>query len=562
MKYRFIAFTAILSSFIFVSCDKDFLDTKLNTEETPETIVTSPGSLFASAWAFYTPLQSGFSAIDNNLFATVSDEAQNNLPSYNAIYFNQGLISENINPDGDIYRNNYEGIRAAFYFLDYSVNSDQFLLLGRDPVTNAEAIDRDKEEIAWFKAEAHVAIAYYYAELIKRYGGVPLVTKTIDKTGKVQIPKSSYDDVVEYIVKQIDDNKAGLQVNWKTSSFVGNDGRFTLGAALALKARVLLYAASPLNNPANDVKKWERAAVALNDLLTAPGLNLSLSPDYRSYFLGANTLNSNETIFAIRRRANNTLERLNYPLATPGGQSNISPTDNLVAAYEYKGVSVVNNPYANRDPRLAASIVFNGSTWNNRIIDQATGAPDDMNMPNASKTGYYLKKFLNDNLNLVQGANAQHNWVVFRFGEVLLSYAEAMNEAYGPDNANGYARTARKALNDVRNRPGVTMPAVDPLTTTSKDGFRVAIKHERRIELAFEGHRYWDLLRWKDAETVLNQPIVGVKVNKISSTPTTWSYEKVNVATRIFNADANYRYPFSRVQIVNSDGALIQNPGY
>ena len=101
------------------------------------------------------------------------------------------------------------------------------------------------------------------------------------------------------------------------------------------------------------------------------------------------------------------------------------------------------NPYANRDPRLEASIVTNGSTWNGRTIDQSAGAMDDMAQPNASRTGYYLKKFLTDNLNLTQGATAQHNWVVFRYAEILLNYAEAMNEAYGPDDNNGYTLTAR-----------------------------------------------------------------------------------------------------------------------
>lgn len=558
MKYKYIVTLATSVSLLFISCDKDFLDTKLNTQQTPETIVTNRGSLFGAAWAFYTPLRDGFTAIDNNLFATVSDEAQNNLPTYNALYFNQGLITENLNPESYIYKAYYEGIRAANYFLDFSEDSDRFILIGREPVADEDIIAREKQDIVWFKAEAHIAKAFYYSELIKRYGGVPIVTQTLEQSGAVDIPKSTYEEVVEYIVKEIDDNKANLQLNWKTSGFVANDGRFTLGAALALKARVLLYAASPLHNPTNDVEKWKRAAAACNELMTQPGLNLSLNQFYGSYFRGANTLTSPETIFAIRRPANNTLERENYPIATPGGQGSISPTDNLVSAYEYTGVPSATNPYANRDSRLANTVVTNGSTWNGRIIDQSPGGTDDMNRANASKTGYYLKKYMNDNLNLTQNQTAQHNWVVFRYGEVLLNYAEAMNEAYGPDNNNGYAKTARQAINEVRARSN--MPGVNVATTTSIDGFRTAVKHERRIELAFEGHRYWDLLRWKDAETVLNQPIVGVKITKVS--PNVWSYEKVNVATRRFVAPTNYLYPFSRTEIVNSNGTLTQNPGY
>src|SRR5690606_10875787 len=124
---------------------------------------------------------------------------------------------------------------------------------------------------------------------------------------------------------------------------------------------------------------------------------------------------------------------------------------------------------------------------------------------NTSRTGYYLKKFLTANLNLVQGGTAAHTWVAFRYAEVLLNYAEAMNEAYGPDDAHGYGLSARQALQQVRQRAS---PLLSPVTATSKDAFREAVHHERRVELAFEGFRYWDLLRWKQAETVLNKPVL------------------------------------------------------
>src|SRR6476620_4011673 len=194
MKYKYIIAIAASISLLSVSCNKDFLDTKLDTQPTPETIITSAGSLTSFAWAFYTPLRDGFKAIDNNLFATVSDEAQNNLPTNNALYFNQGLISETLNPESSIYKSYYDGIRAANNFLDYLVNADRLILIGRDPVADAASIANDKQNIEWFKAEAHIAKAYYYAELIKRYGGVPIVTETLQKSGKIDIPKSTYEE--------------------------------------------------------------------------------------------------------------------------------------------------------------------------------------------------------------------------------------------------------------------------------------------------------------------------------------------------------------------------------
>ncbi len=549
---------AAIFSLILLSwgCKKDFLDTKLDTLKTPEAIVTDRNTLFSSAYAFYLPLQDGFSAIDNNLFAAVSDEAQNSTSSFNALLFNQGVISPNINPEGGLYKTFYDGIRAANNFLEYSKNANEFLALNRDTITEAVAYNNEKQDIGWLKAEAHIARAYYYAELIKRWGGVPIVTKTFQEADVINIPRSTYDEVVDYIISEIDNNKANLQENWKTSSFTANDGRFSLGSALALKARVLLYAASPRNNPSNDITKWQKAAEAANEVIKLGYYSLNAS--YGVYFIGSTPISSNETIFALRQPPGNEFEKQNYPIATPGGRTGLAPSDNLVSAYEYIGIPDPNDPYKNRDPRLSASIVTNGSTWNNRVIDESAGAPDDMANPNASKTGYYLKKFLTDKLNLIQGGTAQHNWVIFRYGELLLDFAEAMNEAYGPDNANGYTLTARQALQKVRDRASTALPAI---TATSKEDFRDVVKHERRVELAFEGYRYWDLRRWKDAEVVLNKPIMGVKVTKVSSSPDTWSYQKRDVADRVFKME-NYYYPFSRSEIVNSNGVLKQNPGY
>jgi hypothetical protein len=175
---------------------------------------------------------------------------------------------------------------------------------------------------------------------------------------------------------------------------------------------------------------------------------------------------------------------------------------------------------------------------------------------NASPTGYYLKKFLTDGLNLIQGQTAQHNWVAFRYAEILLNYAEAMNEAFGPMNApDGYVMSAKDALQKVRDRASVSLPAVD---VSSIEAFRQAVKHERQIELAFEDHRYWDLLRWNDAMTILNQPVKGVKINKSGEV---YSYSVVDVASRVFY-ERNYYLPLLRSEIENSNGTLEQNPKY
>jgi len=549
---------SILAAVILLTASgcSDFLETGIDTNATPQTVATDRSSLWYFANAFYSPMTYGLSVIDNNIFASASDEAQQTSVSANVNYFNQGTINSSVNPLSGLYKNYYEGIRAANFFLKYAENGEALLKLNRDTITDVTNYNKDKAFLKWYRAEAHIAKAYYYAELIKMYGGVPIIENTLQDADNAKVSRSTYDQVVAYIVSEIDTYKKDLQVNWKTSSYADQDGRFTLGAALAIKARVLLYAASKLHNESGDVEKWKKAASAAYDVISNTSLGYALHSDYRAYFLGNAPLNSNETIIAVRRAANNSIETRNYPIATAGGESGVTPSQNLVADYEYIGAVDAANPYKNRDPRLAASVVTNGSTWNSRTIDQAPGGTDDMTKANASRTGYYLKKFLTDNVNLTQGSTVQNQWVSYRYAEILLDYAEAMNEAYGPDANNGYSLTAKQALTMVRNRASSLLPAI---TATTKEDFRAVVKHERKIELAFEDHRYWDLLRWKDAETVLNQPIKGVKVTKDNAG--NFMYQVVNVTTRTF-LSRNYYLPFTRSEVENSNGTLTQNEGY
>ena len=585
-KHNFYRITLLVFILTTASCSKNFLNTEVDVYATNQTIITDRSTLFSFANAFYTQLQWGFTALDNNLFGAASDEMQESVVTNNTALFNSGAMSPTFIPDGAMFKNYYDGIRAANFFLNYSANYYQFLSKNYDTVTNALPFSQDVQNIIWYRAEAHVARAYYYSELIKRYGGVPIVTQTQLSVSpdSMYVGQQSYDSCVNYIVKEIDSNKNNLQVNWGTSNFANYDGRFTLGAALAIKARVLLYAASPLHNPTNDPNRWIRAINALNDLMNAPGLNLSPDKSYAQYFngllgqigTGNYSLTSPETIFAVRATPSNTIELLNYPpTSSNGSQRPVCPTDNLVADYEYLKTPNPTNPYLYKDPRFAASIVYNGSSWTGRTINEQPGIPplfptgaDIMTKSYSTKTGYYLKKFLTDNA-LTTG-QYPHVWVVFRYGEVLLEYAEAVNEVYGPDAVPpGGTFTARYALMLVRNRASKALPSVASATTIPQ--FRLVVKHERRIELAFEGHRYWDLLRWGsptgnapdsiNASVVLNSPIYGVK---ITTDPNTFNpiYTRVVVGQRVFHAPQNYYYPFSYGDIVNSKNKLVQNPGY
>ena len=562
MKFNYIRKITFFASLLILFSGCDFLDTKIDTDLTMEAIETNRGTLWSFGNSMYTPIRSGFTSLDGNFFAAASDEAQRTQESGYTYFFNRGMIDPyyvNSATDG-IYTSCYDGIRAANFFLEFAKDGKELLALNRDTLKDFINYERDLRNLEWYRAEAHIAKAYYYAELIKRFGGVPIVETLLEKeTNPGKIPRSSYDVVVDSIIKAIDRHKDALQTNWKThpDNVSKSDGRFDLKAALAIKARVLLYAASPLNNPDNNKGKWEKAAQAAHDVIEFMNYKMPANRNYSTYFQG-NTASANaESIFLKRDGTNNNLERANYPIATPGGNSGVTPTENLVSAYEYIGAPDPTNPYKNRDPRLAATVVTNGSQWNSRTIDQSPGGTDDMRLPNTSKTGYYLKKFIRDNLNLTQNATDYDVWIIFRYAEILLIYAEAMNEAYGPDALpNGFTMTARQALTEVRNSASTSLAAI---TTTSPAEFRQAIKRERQVELAFEDHRYWDLLRWKDAETVLNNPVKGVKVQKDENG--LFLYTVVDVAERKF-APINYRLPFSRAEIVNSGGTMEQNEGY
>jgi hypothetical protein len=541
---------------VITGCKKDFLDTKIDTSLTKEQITANYGSIFNFAVAPYIYLgevSNGFNAIDGNLFAVCTDEAVQTIPAiFGANLFAQGTYSSYNNPV-DVYRTCYTGIRAANFFLENYTDYKSFLALNRDTISDdGISYNRDVKYIGYYMAEAHALRAYYYYELIKRYGGVPLVTKTLSADDNTSIARSEFKDVVNYIISEIDLVKNDL---WDTID-VESKGRISMPIALTIKLKALILDASPLHNPNNEVERWQKAAAAANEIIA---LNrYSLDKSYQAMFTSDKTVKSDESIWEYRLNTTNALEISNYPINTPGGKNEITPSHNLVEAYEYISTPDPSDIYAGRDPRLGYSIVYNNSNWNNRNIQMWKGGSDDYTGSNVSRTGYYLKKFMNDNLDLVKNDKKQRSWIIFRYADVLLNYAEAMNEAYGPDNNNGYSMTAREAVNMVRSRPGVKMPDVSASTL---EEMRDKIKHERRIELAFEGHRYWDLLRWKDAEVALNTAITGV-IPTINPDSVTFNYSVQNIEPRVFEAPKMYYFPIPYNEIYISDGVVEQNPGW
>ena len=542
----------ILAVFLLCASSCTLLDSKDDLQLTDEMLQTRYYHLFNMGYRTYNCVPDGFSRIDNNLFATVSDEAQYVTTLSKSARFNDGSWSQYNNPD-DCYDWFYVGIHDVNYFLENTVDYVEALAQSRDTITTSGrySYEQDVLNMSRLREEAVVLRAYYYFELIKRYGGVPVIKSTADKDYS---ERATYDSVVKMIVDDIDSVMDKLVDSWVEETLSNYDGRLTKGAARAIKSRVLLYAASPLNNPSNDTEKWMAAAKAAYDVINMG--RYSLTGSYQDLIYSAATNTNPEVIWAKRNSASNTIEKANYPIGTQGGSTGVCPSLNLVKAYEHKGATNPSNWFENLDPRCAATIVKNLDYWNGREMQIYAGGTDSPSNPNSSPTGFYLKKFLNPDLNLVNDATEIHSWILFRYAEILLNYAEAMNEIYGPDGKGSFGLSAREAVNMIRSREGVEMP---PVAATDKDSMRDAIKRERRVELAFEEHRFWDLLRWKDAETALNTTILGVDNIPDGSS---YVWREKTVSTRKFDASKMYLYPIPQTEIVRTGNQITQNPNW
>ena len=508
----------------------------------------------------YTYLPNGFSPVGGAMMAAASDEAEYSVASSSVHMFNNGSWNPLNNPD-NVWTYYYQGIRQATLFLETAdqINMERYKL---DPQNQADYEMRMANIERW-KYEARFLRAYFYSELVKRYGGVPLANELMDMdTDYRNIPRNTLQECIDFIVDECGQVAPHLPAVYQASDM----GRVTRGAALALKSRVLLYAASELfNNPVwaqgyerkdlislsgtDRQTRWENAAKAAGEVLWGADVaeaGYKLSGNYQSLF---RSFSDNEIVLVRRNGYDNSLEKSNYPIGADQATGGTAPSGNLVDAYEttggrtftWKDPSMAARPYENRDPRFAATIMPNNSTFQGRPVECWEGGADGPDKNNASRTGYYLLKYVDPELKLLQGQSAIHSWIIIRLGEIYLNYAEAMNEAYGPDAKGIYGKSAREAVNEVRGRVG--MPDV---VADSKEEMREKIRHERRVELAFEDHRFWDVRRWMTAPDDLNAPLKGVKVTRLSYN--SFEYQSVEVESRSFKRSM-YFYPIPQNEL-------------
>lgn len=479
------------------------------------------------------------------LWASITDESIYNSDDNTWLIQRGQLAPENPGITGTIWSRSYRSIRECSYALTH---------LGEVKMSEPR-----RQRLA---AELRFIRAYRYHDLLRNYGSVVLLGEHVaelqdDLTDPALFEKSSIQQVVDYIVGELNAASNGLPAIYDNT--VWKLGRATRGAALALKARVLLYAASPLYNAGT----WQAAATAAHDVM---GLGYTLHPTYRELFLVNDSKEAIfERLYAVGAR--HVCLEISNGANGYGGWAGNSPLQNLVDAYEIKQNATTavpfdwnnpthaQNPYVNRDPRFYASILYNGATYRGRQIETFTpgglDSKDGRDNWNTSKTGYYLYKFIDERFpidNPWDVAGLQP-WIYMRYAEVLLNYAEAQNEVSGPD-ASVYS-----AVNDIRKR--AVMPELP--AGLSKDAMREAIRHERQVELAFEEHRFYDVRRWKIAMDTENEPAYGVQITKNGNT---LMYEKkVALEGRHFE-EKHYWLPIPRLEILSSNNQLQQSPNY
>lgn len=405
--------------------------------------------------------------------------------------------------------------------------------------------------------EMKVLRAFSYFRLIGFFGGVPLITKAFSLRDNFDLPRKTYDECMAFVIKETNEAIALLPLTYPAASM----GRVTKGAAMALKSRALLYAASPLNNTSNDKAKWQKAADAAKAVID---LNLySLFNDYKTLFLAANIYNP-EIIWT--RPFSNSLDRETYvelglyPNGY-GGFGQVHPLHNLVEDYETKNGKLqkddptfnLQKPYDNLDPRFYASILYDGAPFKGRPVETFYPKGLDSNEGvlsphNATQTGYYQRKFMDETITNPTGVNQGNTpWIFFRYAEVLLNYAESMYQLNNEIES-------RKYINLIRNRPSVTMPPI----TESGDALLARIQNERRIELVFEEHRWFDVRRWMIAPVTDNEGAKKMNITKDANNNK--NYNVVVFQQRAF-FNRNYLAPIPQKEI-EKNSKLAQNPGY
>jgi len=483
-------------------------------------------------------------------------------------------------------------------------------------INKAESLpDGDEKDGVTMKnrmiGEAHFLRAYYYYNLTSLFGGVPIIKTALTLEDEFQVPRNTYEECIEFIVEELD-LAAGLLPLVQSGK---NEGRATKGAALALKARVLLYAASDLHNTTvfpgysnpeligytggDQTARWQRAKAAAKAVMDMglyslykanPAPTDSVAVNFEEYFLTRESTEEDIWMEFYTSMSYRDVNRCWQNLSGPNGyhlRGSNAPIDNIVRDYEMKDGTKFdwNNPdhaaapYKNRDPRFYASIFYEGAKWRTRAAGEYPLDPigqiqvgkwekwdasknemyilwglDTRNGPyspfEGAYTGYYIRKWMDPNIDAqFITPDISYRWI--RYAEIILNYAEACIELGQDDEARTY-------INMIRKRAGM------PDITESGKALKERYRNERRIELAFERHRFFDVRRWLIGPEAYTPGSIKVDVvYKLQPDKTTATVPTITPAVHYAYSwnDKAYFLPILRSEM-NRNSALIQNPGY
>ncbi len=497
----------------------------------------------------------GFNRLGSDLLCSASDDAMPSRPSTDVRTMATGGMTIFFGESQDnTWAKDYIGIRKATIFLNN---------FGVVPLKDVN------EKRYWF-GEARVLRAMFYWELVRRWGGVPLLSDTVSTLDdNVEFPRNNFAECIDYIVTECDRAKDSLRPDPVDP---GNIGRWTKGAAMALKARVLLYAASQLYNGGNtgtelngyssgDITRWKKAADAAKAVMDLGAYQLD--PVFNNIFI---TDRSVETIMVRTNGTGTGIETDNGPpnYAAAFGKALTSPTEELVEAFGMKNGREItdpasgykpDSPYNNKDPRFYSTVLFNGGSWlSTPLATYEGGFAKPGGSATQTQTSYYMRKFMGNFENSTTYSSHYNDFIFFRYAEVLLNFAEAQNEYSGPD-PDVYA-----AVEAVRQRAGLVPYQLDSMgVVINQESLRDIIRKERRKEMAFEEQRYWDIRRWKIADTIYNKPLHGMNIFRSPSGNLT--YVVVPVLNTVFDKNKMYFYPIPYNEIVSNKN-MVQNPGW
>lgn len=498
-------------------------------------------------------------ATDIGVYSPVNNQAA--LLNYTNALMNQHSSG---NPDSR-WAECYTGIRKANIFLKY--------------IHLSNMSDSRKNRMIG-EALLHKALLHF--ELVKRFGGIPIMDDLLDLSGDINIPRGTYEECVEYIVGLCDRAAELLPTRYPINDY----GRLTKGAAYGLKAKILLYAASPLVNedpipgatiyqryesPNKD--RWKRAADAALQVMQLRNPDGTpaheLYPDYQQFFF---TKERNyEGLIMRMNTSTNAVDKANGPSGYQGARGNTNLTLEFVNMFEMQSTGLLphedpdydpQKPYEGRDKRFYSIVLYNGVELWGRQVETYKGGLD---YPSAAGqkgcvTGFTMFKHIDPKVSIVAPEiKTFHDFPVLRYADILLIYAECMNEYLGlGDDDLVNDDLIYTCVNDIRSR-GELLPASD----LTKGEMRELIHRERTIELSFEESRYYDLKRWRQAETVLNRPVHGVVIEK-SGDDFEYKYEidgkPIVVENRKFDARM-YFYPIPQTEM-DKNKALVQNWGW